>query len=191
MGTPSSASASPQPPLPDQAGTQSTASPSAAHATTELHPHPSPHQTFTSTTSMRGRLHSARGSNSNLPDEGFSEGESRSNMSSSDNLPLPDTTTQGVSRPQHRQSAAGNTHPLLHLAAGHELDANASHLLAVCLDLPTEQRKVFVDTIVRSLPNRDKEAVGRLCEELTHFDPAIYLPNELMFAVLAYLSPKE
>ncbi|RMX74108.1 hypothetical protein D0869_12931 [Hortaea werneckii] len=191
MDTPSSPPASPQPPLPDQAGTHSTASPSAAHATTELHPHPSPHQTFTSTTSMRGRLHSARGSNSNLPDEGFSEGESRSNMSSSENLPLPDTTAPGASRSQHRQSAAATTHPLLQMAAGHELDVNASHLLAVCLDLPTEQRKVFVDTIVRSLPNRDKEAVGRLCEELTHFDPAIYLPNELMFAVLAYLSPKE
>ncbi|KAI7653245.1 hypothetical protein KC318_g14379, partial [Hortaea werneckii] len=128
MDTPSSASASPQPPPPDQAGTHSTASPSAAHATTELHPRPSPHETFTSTTSMRGRLHSARGSNSNLPDEGFSEGESRSNMSSSDNLPLPDTTAPGASRPQHRQSAAATTHPLLQMAAGYELDVNASHL---------------------------------------------------------------
>ncbi|KAK5110784.1 hypothetical protein LTR85_000729 [Meristemomyces frigidus] len=72
-----------------------------------------------------------------------------------------------------------------------ELDANHKQLLDMVLDLPAEQRKLFVEALVRSLPNKDKEAIGSLCETLTHFDPAHYLPNELMFSVLSYLSPKD
>ena len=49
----------------------------------------------------------------------------------------------------------------------------------------------FVEALVRSVPNSDKEAIAILCENLTHFDPAHYLPNELMFSVLSYLSPKD
>ncbi|KAK4543007.1 hypothetical protein LTR36_006005 [Oleoguttula mirabilis] len=70
-----------------------------------------------------------------------------------------------------------------------ELDANAQQVLDMVLNLPPEQH--VVDALVRSLPNRDKEVIGSLCETLTHFDPAHYLPNELMFSVLSYLSPKD
>nr|POE47008.1 isoform 2 of f-box/wd repeat-containing protein 1a [Quercus suber] len=59
-------------------------------------------------------------------------------------------------------------------------DTAMHQVLASALDLPTEQRK---------LPNVDKEKLGLLCEELIHFDPAHYLPNELMLQIFSYLDP--
>lgn len=45
--------------------------------------------------------------------------------------------------------------------------------------------------LIETLPNSDKEFVGKHCERLTHFDPAVCLPNELMFSILSYLSPMD
>jgi len=48
-----------------------------------------------------------------------------------------------------------------------------------------------VQRLIETLPNSDKESVGKHCEKLTHFDPAVCLPNELIFSVLSYLSPND
>ncbi|TKA34111.1 hypothetical protein B0A50_00091 [Salinomyces thailandicus] len=98
---------------------------------------------------------------------------------------------EGFSEETRSQSDPSLDADLMTAFAVPELDASAQQVLAMCLDLPPEQRKLIVDTIVKSLPNRDKEAIGMLCEELTHFDPAVYLPNELMFSILSYLTPQE
>ncbi|KAK5125293.1 hypothetical protein LTR08_005365 [Meristemomyces frigidus] len=71
------------------------------------------------------------------------------------------------------------------------MDAGAKQLLAAVMQLPAEQRKLVMERLVLAAPNRDKEAIGALCESLTHFDPAHYLPNELVLAVFAYLDPKD
>ncbi|TKA65252.1 hypothetical protein B0A55_11382, partial [Friedmanniomyces simplex] len=70
-----------------------------------------------------------------------------------------------------------------------DMDAATQHVLNLVLALPEEQRKLFAESIIRSLPNADKELIGRYCNTLTHFDPAHYLPAELMLSVLSYLDP--
>ncbi len=70
-----------------------------------------------------------------------------------------------------------------------DLEPAARQMLELLLALPVEQRKQMIQLGIRSLPSAEKQAVGQYCTNLTHFDPALYLPAELMLSVLSYLSP--
>ncbi|KAK0877551.1 hypothetical protein LTR87_008575 [Friedmanniomyces endolithicus] len=72
-----------------------------------------------------------------------------------------------------------------------DMDADTQHVLGLVLALPEEQRRLFAESIIRSLPNPDKDLLGRYCNSLTHFDPAHYLPAELMLSMLSYLEPRD
>ncbi|KAK0314141.1 hypothetical protein LTR82_013260 [Friedmanniomyces endolithicus] len=72
-----------------------------------------------------------------------------------------------------------------------DMDAATQHVLSLVLALPEEQRRLFAESIIRSLPNPDKDLLGRYCNSLTHFDPAHYLPAELMLSMLSYLEPRD
>ncbi|KAK5723782.1 hypothetical protein LTR15_005482 [Elasticomyces elasticus] len=77
------------------------------------------------------------------------------------------------------------------LPYGTDMDAHTQHVLNLVLALPEEQRKLMVESIIRTLPNVDKELIGRYCSNLTHFDPSHYLPAELMLSALSYLEPRD
>ncbi|KAK4554782.1 hypothetical protein LTR86_008284 [Recurvomyces mirabilis] len=70
-----------------------------------------------------------------------------------------------------------------------DLDPATRHMLELLLAMPVEQRRQIIEAGIRSLPSAEKQAVGHYCTNLTHFDPALYLPAELMLGVLSYLSP--
>ncbi|KAK3675958.1 hypothetical protein LTR78_004150 [Recurvomyces mirabilis] len=70
-----------------------------------------------------------------------------------------------------------------------DLDPATRQMLELLLAMPVEQRRQIIEAGIRSLPSAEKQAVGHYCTNLTHFDPALYLPAELMLGVLSYLSP--
>jgi len=69
----------------------------------------------------------------------------------------------------------------------HRILAHLLRVLVLALTLYTE----LTMSIVRSLSNDNKEHVRLLIDHLTHFDPASYLPTEIMLQTFSYLSPQD
>ena len=70
-------------------------------------------------------------------------------------------------------------------------DSEFQDLVQRALDLTDEARKQLMLLLISSLDNKDKLEVNRYIKNLTHFDPALYLPAEMVLNVFSYLSPKD
>lgn len=69
------------------------------------------------------------------------------------------------------------------------LDVTVRKLVASLLTLPPAKRNEIVQVLIPTLPNACKEEISALIERLTHFDPTIYLPNEIVLHIFSYLTP--
>ncbi|KAK3711120.1 hypothetical protein LTR37_009907 [Vermiconidia calcicola] len=70
-------------------------------------------------------------------------------------------------------------------------DARVKEVTGLLSALSPEERKQVMMNCIKALDNSDKEEIKKYIEQLTHFDPATYLPAELFLQVFAYFSPKD
>ena len=70
-------------------------------------------------------------------------------------------------------------------------DSQYQTVLEAAMGMSDEKRKQLVLVLISSLDNKSKLDVNRYIKNLTHFDPALYLPAELVLNVFSYLSPKD